>query len=711
MTEEKNNLATRIEEDSFAKRLNPVTSRYLASQTKQFSETQSLDKIDLRHMCDQVVQELQNLENEAAFDYLKVENDAIELSKQIDQSDSILGELETILLSFQDHLGNIKNEMTFLQEKSLNMNISLNNRRNLQKSLEKLIDSILLEPQLIYDICNKNIDENYVGYIKELNEKLDYIKNNNLEGYSTVKELEPELNKLKNKACQRVRTFILQQLERLKKPMTNIPIIQENELLRYSVFMEFLKNNYIQVFIEILNMYFELMGKIIFKKFKAYVQEVSKLCVDVYNKNDILISENIQVLRGNLTVKAEGMIPDNRSIFSTMKRETILENAEDSYIIPHTAIQMNHKFLLESIFRSVNKLLVDTVTSEYKFVTEFFTLKPDKSKQVFGKIFEETFDFLIEFFKGMFANTNDVYSVLLISQLNAENQRVFESKGFVILDHYFTQISQSLWPSFDRLFEVQVNSIKSISVKGYKNVEKVFGSKALLMRLTDFALSLYKINKKGNENYMVRMRISQLKNLIIDLLRKSAKDIPNEMESTIYFITGLDFVHTDFTTHNSVVFEEDLRSLEKELNHNIEKMVELSLSENFQSLVDFVKKYGGDEIKKLGNSESMAEALMETEKAISTNKGEVNQTLIKNINVEFKEQWNRRVETFKEKCAKSFGTGNTFKLIVTGMLNSLLAYYGFFFEYVKQNYSSFVSSMLPLHALMKDIQNHKKKVA
>jgi len=92
-------------------------------------------------------------------------------------------------LSFQDHLGNIKNEMTFLQEKSLNMNISLNNRRNLQKSLEKFIDSVLLEPQLIYDICNKNVDEKYVEYIKELNDKLEYIKANNLENYSTVKEL------------------------------------------------------------------------------------------------------------------------------------------------------------------------------------------------------------------------------------------------------------------------------------------------------------------------------------------------------------------------------------------------------------------------------------------------------------------------------------------------------------------------------------------
>ena len=685
MTEDKEQFTSKIEEDSFTKRLNPVTSRYLASQTKQFSENQSLDRIDLRHMCDQVVSELHSLENEAAFDYLKVETDAVELSKQIEQSDSILGDLENILYSFKDHLGNIKNEMTFLQEKSLNMNISLNNRRNLQKSLEKLIDSVLLEPQLIYDICNKNIDENYVQYIKELNEKLEYIKANSLHGYSTVKELEPELTKLKNKACQRVRTFIIQQLERLKKPMTNIPIIQENELLRYKVFMEFLKNNYIQVFIEILNMYFELMGKIIFKKFKAYVQEVSKLCVDVYNKNDVLISENITVLRGNLNVKAEGMVPDNRSIFSTMKRENILEVMDDSYIIPHTAARDNHKFLLEAIFRSVNKLLIDTVTSEYKFVTEFFTLKADKSKQVFGKIFEETFDFLIEFFKGLFSNTNDIYSVLLVSQLNAENQRVFESKGFIILEHYFTQISQSLWPHFDRLFENQINSLKNISSKGYKNAEKVFGLKGLLLRLTDFALSLYKIQKKGNENYMVRMRISQLKNIIIDLVKRSAKEIPNELESTSYLITALDFIHSDFSTYSSVVFEEDMRGLEKELATNVERFVELSLIENFQSLVDFARKHGEG----------------------STNE-QVNTTLVRNMSVEFKEQWNRRVENFREKCAKSFGTGNTYKLIVNGLLNSLLSYYGTFFEYVKRNDPSYVGSLFPLHTLMRDVQNQRR---
>lgn len=44
------------------------------------------------------------------------------------------GELEVVLKSFRDSLSEVKNEMTFLQEKSVNMNICLNNRKNLSKT-------------------------------------------------------------------------------------------------------------------------------------------------------------------------------------------------------------------------------------------------------------------------------------------------------------------------------------------------------------------------------------------------------------------------------------------------------------------------------------------------------------------------------------------------------------------------------------------------
>ena len=86
-------------------------------------------------MCDNVVKELEHIEKEAAIDYLDVENEMIQLDTEIEKryifeknlkcifSDSILGELEGVLLSFRDHLDEIKQEMTILQDRSLKMNI------------------------------------------------------------------------------------------------------------------------------------------------------------------------------------------------------------------------------------------------------------------------------------------------------------------------------------------------------------------------------------------------------------------------------------------------------------------------------------------------------------------------------------------------------------------------------------------------------------
>ena len=56
------------------------------------------------------------------------------------------------------------------------MNISLNNRKELSGKINKFIEEVILEPELIKDICNKEIDESYVDCIKKLKLKLDYIK-------------------------------------------------------------------------------------------------------------------------------------------------------------------------------------------------------------------------------------------------------------------------------------------------------------------------------------------------------------------------------------------------------------------------------------------------------------------------------------------------------------------------------------------------------
>lgn len=94
-----------------------------------------------------------------------------------------------MLLSFRDHLNEIKTEMTSLQERSLEMNACLSNRKKLQGLMKTFMDSAVLEPSLIDEICNKEINEQYVDYIQALCQKLDYLKTQNLNDSSTFKEL------------------------------------------------------------------------------------------------------------------------------------------------------------------------------------------------------------------------------------------------------------------------------------------------------------------------------------------------------------------------------------------------------------------------------------------------------------------------------------------------------------------------------------------
>lgn len=137
----------------------------------------------------------------------------------------MIGELEDVLKSFRDSLSQVKNEMTFLQERSVNMNISLNNRKNLSKTFANFIDNVMLEPTLIDDILKGPINDVYVENIKKLCKKLEYIKKYNLLDNLCVREIEPELSKLKIKACERIRAFIQDEINNLKKPKTNIQLI------------------------------------------------------------------------------------------------------------------------------------------------------------------------------------------------------------------------------------------------------------------------------------------------------------------------------------------------------------------------------------------------------------------------------------------------------------------------------------------------------
>ena len=96
---------------------------------------------------------------------------------------------------------------------------------------------------------------------------------------------------------------------------------------------------------------------------------------------------------------------------------------------------------------------------------------------------------------------------------------------------------------------------------------------------------------------MLRVRVTTLKNAVLDLIKRSSKDATTEHERITYFISNADFIVNSFL-QKVVVFEEDLISFEKELASHVDQHVELSSKEYFGSLVDFVRNFAHEENEK-----------------------------------------------------------------------------------------------------------------
>jgi vacuolar protein sorting-associated protein 52 len=72
----------------------------------------------------------------------------------------------------------------------------------------------------------------------------------------------------------RLREFLIEQINLLKKPKTNIQIMQKSVLGKYKVFTEFFKEQSPQIYTELCNNYREIMAKIYVNNYKAYLAEI-----------------------------------------------------------------------------------------------------------------------------------------------------------------------------------------------------------------------------------------------------------------------------------------------------------------------------------------------------------------------------------------------------------------------------------------------------
>ncbi len=77
-------------------------------------------------------------------------------------------------------------------------------------------------------------------------------------------------------------------------------------MIKYSILLLFLRENYTDIFVEMCNVYSETMAKVYYFNLKTYVNSMNKLLVDVYSKDDILFSDVASKMRAKFKRKVPG---------------------------------------------------------------------------------------------------------------------------------------------------------------------------------------------------------------------------------------------------------------------------------------------------------------------------------------------------------------------------------------------------------------------
>jgi vacuolar protein sorting-associated protein 52 len=345
---------------------------------------------DLRQYSQEIEKELVTVSNESIKNYIQESANIAQLHTQIGSCDKILENMENMLTNFQQVLNNISSEITILQKKSVNYSVQLTNRQSVRAQLYQFIDDMAIPEEMIKCIMEAPVKDS-----------------------KSAEDVGDILEKLKIKSMTKLRTYLLEQIYKFRRPMTNYQIPQ-NTMLKYKFFFEFILSNERQVAQEICTEYVDTMGKIYYSYFKSYSSRLASLRYeDAVTKDDLM---GIEDTASKGIFSKSTSLKNKSTIFTIGNRGDILSSQlEAPIIVPH--VQQKTKYPFEALFRSEQYALVDNACREYLFITEFYLVRSTQAQDLFNQIMGKTMTLMVKSIEVYVQDCFDTISLFLCIQL------------------------------------------------------------------------------------------------------------------------------------------------------------------------------------------------------------------------------------------------------------------------------------------------------
>ncbi|CAH0393966.1 unnamed protein product [Bemisia tabaci] len=559
---------------------------------------------DLRQYSRQVEKELKEVENKSIQDYIKESQNIVSLHNQIAACDDILERMESMLQSFQSDLGSISNEILSLQQKSCTMSQHLHNRQAIRGQLNQFIEEMVVSDSLISIVNDTPVtDKEFLAQLKILNHKLSFVRDQSTKEVRACQDVKDVLEKLKIKAVIKIRAYLLEQISKFRKPMTNYQIPQ-NAILKFKFFYEFVLTHERAVAMEVCTEYVNTMSKVYYSYFNSYSSELMKLQYDeCATKHDLMGTEDSAksaLFSKNSTYKQKS------TIFSIGNRgEVLTSQLEAPIIVPHSAHKNDARYPFEAIFRSLQYALVDNACREYLFLGEFFMLKPSSALNIFSQVMDKTLNLLFKNLETYVDHCYDTIALFLCAHLAMRYQLLCHKRAVPALDQYWDLVQACIWPRFEFVFQLNIKSIKNCDPWKFNKEMKPH---YIARRYAEYSSALIEISEEFPHELVTKLLAQLLEETHCFLLRMAAI-FTTRKEQLIFLINNYDLIITTLmerTRENS----KEVDNFRANLHARNMEFAEEILSPHFGGMIQYVKeeemsgdKKQSEEMKKLENKQ------------------------------------------------------------------------------------------------------------
>ncbi|KAI8968291.1 Sac2 family-domain-containing protein [Mycotypha africana] len=558
------------------------------------------NEMDLREYAKQIADEKAAAQRDVENNYLEHIQSFVDLHTQIQSCDEVLGRMEELLNVFQSDLGNISGEIQNLQEQSSQMSVKLKNRKAVETKLGKVLHGMVIPPYVIKKITEEDIDDVWLEYLVTINHQMQFVKTNQHRPIKALRNVGPELEKLRLKATSTIRDFFMSHIQTLSVPNANIQIMQQSVFLKYKELHYFVIERHHEAAKEIRHSYMNSLRWYFQSHFERYSKGLQKLQTTAAAdyRSDLIgtAEEGMRKIVGSglLFGSSKIALKDKVNVFALGDRSDTLRMQDPGVILVHVAESKDQKYQFEQLFRSFNLTLIDNASSEFLFIHEFFSRDPktaaDTAKVIFHYIFEPTERVGMNFTKTYVENSYDAVGILLCIRINTQLALELQRRKIPALEGYTNATNMLLWPRFQYVMTLHIESLKKMfNNKAVMNAVKDIHAHYVTRRYAEFAASLLVLNDGYDDAILVKS-VQKLRDEFEAVLSRMSHEFQESARRIAFLINNYDLIISVLQETHSRGVESELEYMKQMLLLQTSAFVDEQLKPYFGELINFVRK-------------------------------------------------------------------------------------------------------------------------